>query len=79
MQLIAVHRHEHLGSHDLRRRAVGDRYDKLVNALYSGQDECHIETEVTFEDGRTGMLSADVRICDAEVYPAGAGTEEVAA
>jgi long-chain acyl-CoA synthetase len=53
----------------VRRSFVGDRYQVLVDALYSGLEECHIETQVTFEDGRTGMLAADVRICDAEVYP----------
>jgi long-chain acyl-CoA synthetase len=53
----------------VRRSFVGDRYQVLVDALYSGLEECHIETQVTFEDGRTGTLSADVRICNAEVYP----------
>ncbi|MCP4334084.1 MAG: long-chain fatty acid--CoA ligase, partial [Gammaproteobacteria bacterium] len=51
----------------VRRSYVGDRYDVLVDALYTGLKECHIDTQVTFEDGRTGNLSADVRICDAEV------------
>ena len=52
----------------VRRSFVGERFDKLVNALYSEQQQCHIETEVTFEDGRTGKLAADVRICDAQVF-----------
>jgi len=63
----------------VRRGFVGERYDKLVEALYSGQDQCHIETEVTFEDGRRGKLSADVRIVDAEVYPSPAETRGAAA
>jgi long-chain acyl-CoA synthetase len=53
----------------VRRSFVGDRYSILVDALYSNLEECHVETEVTFEDGRTGKLAADVRICDADVYP----------
>jgi long-chain acyl-CoA synthetase len=53
----------------VRRSFVGDRYNILIDALYSGQEECHIETQVIFEDGRTGNLAADVRIYDAEVYP----------
>jgi long-chain acyl-CoA synthetase len=53
----------------VRRGFVGERYDVLVNALYSGQTECHIDTQVTFEDGRTGSLAADVRITDASVHP----------
>ena len=52
----------------VRRSFVGERFDKLVDALYSDQQQCHIETEVTFEDGRTGKLAADVRICNAEVF-----------
>jgi len=62
----------------VRRSFVGDRYDVLVDALYSGRTECHIETEVTFEDGRTGMLAADVKICDAEEYPVKTQTRDAA-
>jgi long-chain acyl-CoA synthetase len=54
----------------VRRSFVGERFSKLVEALYSGAEQCHIETEVTFEDGRTGKLAANVRIVDAETYPA---------
>ncbi len=63
----------------VRRNYVGDRYDALVQALYSDQKECHIETRVTFEDGRTGTLSADVQIRDAEVFPAKSMTRDAAA
>ena len=34
---------------------------------FSSADTAHIETEFTFEDGRTGVLAADLRIEDAEV------------
>jgi long-chain acyl-CoA synthetase len=63
----------------VRRSFVGKRFDKLVQALYSGQQQCHIETDVTFEDGRTGRLSADVRIVDAEIYPAASASRDAAA
>jgi long-chain acyl-CoA synthetase len=63
----------------VRRGFVGERFDKLVNALYSGQSECHIETEVTFEDGRSDKLSADVRILEAEIFPAANATRDAAA
>jgi len=62
-----------------RRSFVGERFDKLVQALYSDQSQCHIETEVTFEDGRTGKLSADVQIINAEVYNTPAATGDAAA
>ncbi|MDH3219095.1 MAG: AMP-binding protein [Gammaproteobacteria bacterium] len=63
----------------VRRKYVGERYDILVEALYSGKQQCHIETRVTFEDGRTGTLAADVQIWDAEVYPAVTLSQDAAA
>ena len=58
---------------------VGERYGELVDALYSDAESCHVETRVTFEDGRSGMLSADVAILVAEVYPVATATAEAAA
>jgi long-chain acyl-CoA synthetase len=52
----------------VRRSFVAQKYDKLVDALYSGEARCNIKTEVTFEDGRKGSISADLEICD---VPAG--------
>jgi long-chain acyl-CoA synthetase len=52
----------------VKRNFVGDRYKVLIDALYSNLDECHVKTQVTFEDGRTGLLEADVKISNAEVY-----------
>ena len=63
----------------VRRSFVGDRYDILVNALYSDRKQCHVETQVTFEDGRTGMLEADIKIWDAEVYPVRTLAQDAAA
>jgi long-chain acyl-CoA synthetase len=48
---------------------VQDRYLPLVDALFSGAARAHIETEVTFEDGRKGRLQADLAIAEAERYP----------
>jgi long-chain acyl-CoA synthetase len=56
----------------VRRNFIADRYAELIEALYSGQDECHVETEVTFEDGRKGTISADLKIIGAETYPVAA-------
>jgi long-chain acyl-CoA synthetase len=53
----------------VRRSFVAERYAPLVAALYSGASEADIATEVTFEDGRKGMLSAHVRIRDVEADP----------
>ena len=52
----------------VRRSLISDRYGKLVKALYNNEDHCFIETEVTFEDGRKGSISADLKIQDMDVY-----------
>jgi long-chain acyl-CoA synthetase len=54
----------------VRRGFVGEKYAVLIDALYSGASVQHIETMVKFEDGRTGMLAADVRIENAKTFPA---------
>lgn len=41
----------------------------LVDALYAGRAEQFIETQVKFEDGRTGRVSATLRIEDAKTFP----------
>jgi len=54
----------------VRRGFIAEKYQPLLDALYGGKDVCHIETQVRFEDGRTGMISADLRIVDARVVRA---------
>jgi long-chain acyl-CoA synthetase len=51
----------------VRRGFVAEKYATLVDALYSGKGECFIETQVKFEDGRTGTISAILRIVDAKL------------
>ena len=52
----------------VRRRIIAERYTPLIDALYSGAGACHIDTEVVFEDGRSGQISADLKIDDVEVF-----------
>ena len=54
----------------VRRGCIAERYDSLVTALYDGSKEADISTEVTFEDGRKGNLSARVKIRDVGTVPA---------
>jgi long-chain acyl-CoA synthetase len=54
----------------VRRGFVADRYAPLIDALYNGSNEADISTEVTFEDGRKGVLSARVKIRDMTTVPA---------
>jgi len=53
----------------VRRGFVAEKYAVLIDALYSDRTVQHIETDVKFEDGRTGRIAADVRIADARVFP----------
>ncbi len=54
----------------VRRGAIGDKYRVLVEALYDGSTHRHIETQVRFEDGRTGVVAADLAIVEARTFPA---------
>ncbi len=54
----------------VRRGFVAEKYAVLIDALYGGRDVQHIETEVKFEDGRRGIVAADLKIVDAKTFPA---------
>ena len=53
----------------VRRGFIGDKFGPLVDALYGGKTEQFIETQVKFEDGRTGVVSATLRIMDTKTFP----------
>jgi long-chain acyl-CoA synthetase len=46
----------------VRRSFCAEKYAPLVDALYAGKNEQFIETKVKFEDGRTGSISANIKI-----------------
>lgn len=52
----------------VRRGFIADKYRVLVDALYAGRTEQFIETQVKFEDGRTGVVSATLKIVDARTF-----------
>jgi long-chain acyl-CoA synthetase len=56
----------------VRRGFIGEKYRTLVDALYGGDSSVHVEAQVKYEDGRTGTLSADLRIRDAKTFAAAA-------
>ena len=53
----------------VRRGFVAEKYGVLIDALYSGKASQFIETQVKFEDGRSGKVSAELRIEEAKTYP----------
>ena len=62
----------------VRRGLIGERYGALVKALYDGAAEAAISTEVTFEDGRKGTMSARLKIRDVKVQPTAPTLEKAA-
>ena len=52
----------------VRRGFIAERYDVLIDALYGGKPSQFIETQVKFEDGRTGQVSATLRIDDTRTF-----------
>jgi long-chain acyl-CoA synthetase len=63
----------------VRRGAIAERYAPLIQALYDGSTEADITTEVTFEDGRKGVIAARLKIRDMTPYPTDAPKLEAAA
>ena len=53
----------------VRRRIVEEKFDDLIAALYDGKDEIFTNTEVTYEDGRKGSISATLKLMDAAIAP----------
>jgi len=53
----------------VRRNVIEQKYADLIKALYGDTQSIYTETEVTYEDGRKGKITATLRIADAEVAP----------
>jgi long-chain acyl-CoA synthetase len=54
----------------VRRGFIGEKYATIVDALYSGVERCVVEAQVRFEDGRTGMVRADLMVHGAKAFAA---------
>lgn len=52
----------------VRRGFIAEKYQPLIDALYGGKTEQFIETVVKFEDGRSGSVSATLKISDAQTF-----------
>lgn len=53
----------------VRRSFIGERYQSLIDAFYSGADSGRIDAEIRYEDGRTAVVSAEIRIRDIRTFP----------
>ncbi len=52
----------------VRRGHVGEKYAALLDALYGGKQVVHVDAQVKYEDGRSGTISADLKIRDAKTF-----------
>ncbi|MFS2115498.1 AMP-dependent synthetase/ligase [Herbaspirillum frisingense] len=52
----------------VRRGFIAEKYAVLIEALYDGRTSQYIETQVKFEDGRQGMIAADLKIAEAKTF-----------
>jgi long-chain acyl-CoA synthetase len=50
----------------IRRRFVAEKYAAVVDALYGGADTVEISAAITYEDGRTGILTSTIAIVTVE-------------
>ncbi len=57
----------------VRRGFIAERYRVLVDALYGGLARQRVETTVKFEDGRSSVVAADLRIEDCKTFSPVAG------
>ncbi len=62
----------------VRRSFIAERYGELIEALYDGSTQKYVETEVVFEDGRKGKISATIEVRDAETFEPSHAMKEAA-
>jgi len=62
----------------VRRGLIAERYAPLIDGLYSGATETDVKTEMTFEDGRKGVIAARVAMRDIKLAAAPAPMEKAA-
>ena len=53
----------------VRRRIIDEKFKDLIDALYADAMTIHTTTEVSYEDGRKGQISATLSLRDAQVVP----------
>jgi len=51
----------------LRRAFVAKRYKDIVDALYSDVDVVHMDTTITYEDGRQQRIKTDLRVQEVNI------------
>jgi len=55
----------------IRRKFIAEKYAELIDALYSDRDSVDVQAKITYEDGRTTMINANLKIREVEVFANG--------
>jgi long-chain acyl-CoA synthetase len=55
----------------IRRRFVAEKYNAVVEALYRGQSDVELATDITFEDGRKSTIRSNIAIDNADAAAPG--------
>lgn len=48
----------------IRRAFVENRYKDIIDFMYADKDMLHMDTSITYEDGRVAKIKADIRLQD---------------
>lgn len=48
----------------VRRGVIKEKYAEIIDAVYSGQEQVHIDTVITFQDGNKSRVQTDVKVVD---------------
>lgn len=60
----------------VRRGVIKENYAQIIDAIYSGQPNVHIDTVITFQDGNKSRIQTDVRVVDLNPFtPGGQSTD----
>ena len=59
----------------VRRGFIAEKYAALLSALYSPASTARVTAQVRYEDGRTGTLSAELKIRDVKTFPPAAAKQ----
>ncbi len=50
----------------IRRAFVENRYKQIIDALYAGAKDLHVDMNITYEDGRVAVIKQDIKLEDVE-------------
>lgn len=52
----------------VRREVIAQRFHDLIDGLFDGRASARVDAEVRYEDGRIGIVSAELKIGDAKTF-----------